>query len=425
MRLARASILTAVLAATVLLYVREGLPEAYLVADDFSWLIGGDIFKWSRLLEVYAGDRFYRPMVDVWFGGLVGMCHQSTPCLHYANLTIHLINLSLVFWLTTLLAGGLRAPFLAALLFALVPGHTQAIVWVSAISSLLATMFYLLSLVTQVRSWTISSARARNAMDLLAIAFFVLGLCSHEAVVTLPVVSAILWWQWKPRELRRRTVLTAGFSLVFVAFLASTFFANRRNTLFTQSEYTVTLHALRKWFDYLVTLYVGPSWWLAYAFCLTGMALLCAAGPVTRFGALWLAISLVPYCFFEGGNISRYLYLPSTAYALAVGTGLTGLANLAGRSSASRQRVGHVVYALIAVFVAVRFGQFYMKSIRSQVEWTLAWRPYVERLEGTTRRESNGLRVVSSRDPDGNELYVEPIVRWLHRDHSVPVVVER
>ena len=88
-------------------------------------------------------------MIDAWFTISVAACGDATACYHVATLAIHLLNVAMVFLLALMLFGDQRVAFLATLLFALEPAYAQAVVWISAITGVLATTCYLASLLAR------------------------------------------------------------------------------------------------------------------------------------------------------------------------------------------------------------------------------------------------------------------------------------
>src|SRR2546422_7956531 len=89
--------LASVLILTGILYLRSGLSDAYFAADDFQWLSAGHSLGEFHNVPFPSGGGFYRPLVVIWFGGLVSLCGSDTFCYHLANLAVHLLNIALVF----------------------------------------------------------------------------------------------------------------------------------------------------------------------------------------------------------------------------------------------------------------------------------------------------------------------------------------
>lgn len=419
-----AALLAALLAATAAQYLRAGLAGAYLAADDFQWLAGGHTFTWARISQAAAGDHFYRPMIDVWFAGATAGCGFEASCYHLATLGVHLLNVALVFALGLSLFKDLRIVVLGTLLFVLEPAYTQAVVWVSAVTGLMAALFYLTSLLAQVRSWSARSERHRTLFEVAAVLLLAAGLFSHETVATLPVISWMVWRQFGPRDLQRRRTLVGGALCVFALFALATVVANRRNALFTGSGYTLGMHALDHAIEYLASMYVGPADGAAYAGSAIAIGILLIATPFTRFGVVWLLLTMVPYLWFTTSNTSRYMYLPSIGFAWAIAAAVAAAADrLATRSGRGRRRPAELVFALAVAFVAIRFGRFSSAAIRGHVQAMEPWRAYAATVAANARPTAGNLVYVVAPDAGVvDAMYIEPMVRWIHRDYDLVVV---
>jgi len=423
------------LGATTAVYLSAGVTHAYLAADDFQWLEGGFLFHWSRVFNQIAGDHFYRPVIDIWFGGATLACGPSPACYHLLNLGLHFVNVALVFSLALLLFDDLFIASLGALMFGIQPGYTQAVVWISAVTAVLMTTFYVMSLVFQAISWRRTGTR-RVVFELLAVAAFVAAIFSHEAAMTLPVVSWIMWWLFAPKRLDGRGVMAGGLAAVVALFAAMTVLANHRNAVFTESRYAVGTHMIRHALDYLVALSVGPGWWLSYSAAVLVVLLLLAATRATRFGAAWLVISMAPYLGFTAGNVSRYLYLPSIGFSLGIAAAVAaGGGWLSRRDSSSRasQRMALAGMLLAALFITVRYARFDVASVRSQVKYLEPWRTFANTLAANTHPSAGTLHVAlppgaledKAADVKIDEMYVDPMAKWVYQDYGLSVVIDR
>jgi hypothetical protein len=337
------------------------------------------------------------------------------------SLGIHLVNVSVVFWLGLTLFRDLRTAFLGALLFAIQPGATQAVVWISAVTGLLATAFGLLALSAMVLSWSVTPSGRRTLVELTALCSFACALFSHEAAITFPVLAAAIWWQWGPPDAMRRPVLPFGAAAVVALFVTVTAIANARNYVFTESHYAIGLHGVRHLFEYIVALYVGPGWWLAYVACAAALTVLLIATPVTRIGALWLLITLMPYVWFTWPNAGRYLYLPAIGFGWAVAGAVTAACDWTARRFGSRS-LALGAYAIVVAFVAIRFGRFDLASVRSRVQSMEPWREYAAQLADSSPAGGR-VRVEPPTDGIVDPMYVASMARWVHQDFDLVVDV--
>ena len=253
--------------------------------------------------------------------------------------------------------------------------------------------------------------------------FFAGALFAHEAAATLPVIAWLMWRQFGPGDWTRRPVLVSGFALVLFAFATTTVLANRGNYVFTGGNYSFGWHAVRHAFDYFVALYVGPGWWLAYAACAAGIAGLLVATPVTRFGALWLLGTLVPYVWFTWGNASRYLYLPSIGFGLAVAGLVVAFCDGAVTRLRAPRIVGRVVFVLVVAFVAVRFGRFCEAAAQGHVASMEHWRAFASKLAADSPSPADDIvRLRAPTDALIQPMYVEPMLQWERQNYRLLVV---
>lgn len=153
----------------------------------------------------------------------------------------HVINLILHIAAALLLWGILRriavpGAFLGALLFAVHPVNVESVAWISQCKSVLAMLFFLISIACYLNSEAQSAPRpGRAARERryygLSVAAFVLAMLSKGSVAVLPaLLLIILWWL---RPLRRRDLarmapfLAIAIVLVFVNIWFQTHGAHR------------------------------------------------------------------------------------------------------------------------------------------------------------------------------------------------------
>jgi hypothetical protein len=405
LQLGRRTVLLAAAATLALaagVYLRAGAAHAYLAADDFQWLTGGLGRDWSRLLTVSARGHFYRPVIDAWFIVTTTACGPAVPCYHLANLAVHLVNIVLVLALVKTVTGNDPLALLTAALWAVQPTPSQAILWVSAVTSLLAATFYLTSLLAQAASWTATAPGRRTTLEMIAALAFALALYAHEAAATLPVVSWCMWQWFGPRPLHSRRTLLAAFGIAIALFASTTVLANRRNYVFTEAHYQLGPHIAQHAIDYLVSLFVMPRWWLAYALAAALVLAMLAAGRVTRFGA---------------------------GFSLAVAGAIIGIWTWAlARWPESRGAV-HALLGLVAAFAVVRSAIFCGTNARREVQSFESWRTEAASLDRSAISDASGtltVHVTPNGPVDHDDVgYVEPMMRWIRQDPNVAVTIGR
>ena len=389
-------------------YLAAGLTRAYLVADDFQWLLSAETFQWGALLPM-GRDHFYRPVTLLWFSGASTLCGDAAGCYHALNIGLHAANVALVYVLVRLLAGRPVLAFAAAVLFGLQPAFVQAVAWVSAATGLLAAAGFLAALVCQIRAW--QSPRRAAIWQAAAMVAFFLGVFSHEGAATLPLVSLVMTWVFRPAGSRAWSrFLYGGFALVFLALAVSALIANRENYVFREGHYAAGAHMFRNALDYIVSLWVGPHTWWSYLLTAAGLAAAALAHPLARFGVLWILITLIPYVGFTWGNVGRYSYLPAIGLALV----LTGVL----------ARYATWLVAVVALAILLRFAGFTVRAARGDAAVPEPVREYIAHLRTIGSTPVNGvLEVPAPTSPHVDRLYLETMLRWVYRDPNLRIVV--
>jgi hypothetical protein len=219
--------------------------------------------------------------------------------------------------------------------------------------------------------------------------------------------------------MRRR--LPVGLGIVVAVFAATTLMANRRNALFATSGYVFGLHSLDHALDYIASLYVGPSSPAAHVFIAVAVGALLWINRTTRFGALWLLITMLPYLPFTTGNTSRYAYLPAIGFSWAAAGAIVAGVERVRRVSRAPAWAPAATYAIACAFVIVRFGPFAYESVRGHVRSFEDWRIRAEKIAAAVEVQDGTLQVTDPGDPLIDSMYVEPIVQWQRRDYTTPV----
>jgi len=125
--------------------VRARTIDYGLFADDFHWLVGAQPFEPARLVSLSQRNHFYRPVVELYFPAAVAACDRSASCYHWLNIVVHTATSLLVAVMVAAVSRRWACGALAAVLFAVQPGPVEAVVWISAVSELLATGFFVLT----------------------------------------------------------------------------------------------------------------------------------------------------------------------------------------------------------------------------------------------------------------------------------------
>ena len=157
------------------------------------------LHTWSGLAQIWFTPNALFPYEGHYWPLLYTTFWLEHKLWGLAPLGYHLINLllhtSVVLLLWRLLRRlGVPSAWFAAAVFAVHPLHVESVAWVIGRKDILATLFYLSSMLAYIRFTEMPRGRRRGKHYLLAIALFVLGLLSKSIAITLPV--ALLLWHW-------------------------------------------------------------------------------------------------------------------------------------------------------------------------------------------------------------------------------------
>jgi len=408
-----------VLLVTAAAYLRC-LANAFVFDDNEMIVDNRYIGQWSFLWKSFVHDSwwfrdpqhlpqssYYRPLQDLWLALHYYLFGLNPTGWHATMIALHLVAVCLVFLIAIVLSGRPLAATVAALVFGLLPIHTEAIVWPAAIPLPLAATLELAAFYLFIRR---GSSRLRLAWSLV---LYALALLSHESAVAFPgLIAAYAFWL-QPHDsappasrkgesagdstdarpliprLRRTTIAVApyaalmfaylGLRLLILGFISRPNFTNHATTaqvLMTVPivlvHYLVLLvfpldagpsHRVLLVTNPLTADFLVPTAFLALA--VVAAVLFFMRAPRRRFYlfcAAWIALGLVPEMNLGGLFVSalvqdRYLYLPSAGLCFVLGD-LAG--DFAHRSHQSRTVVYAAAFALGAIYAVVLFKLEYM-----------------------------------------------------------------
>jgi hypothetical protein len=155
-----------------------------------------DIFSHSAwgFLSGLGKINYYRPMMSLVYMINYHIFGLKPWGFHLVNILFHAGVSVLVFFLVLRLIDKVRVPaphsylppFVAGLLFAVDPIHTEAVTWVAGLPDVSFAFFYLLSFYLFIRA-TSSNFQFNVAYILSIVSFFIASLCKEPAL-TLPII---------------------------------------------------------------------------------------------------------------------------------------------------------------------------------------------------------------------------------------------
>lgn len=331
-RLARRALLATYFALPL---VAIGLVRSYDVGqwfftDDFLWLKAASNPNLPDFLqgafEFPRGDTpYWRPMVDLYFFGMWRVFSLNATAYHGLNLILHaaiaLMLLGSVWRVTRSAATGA----LAAVLFAVTPSYSTAVVWVSNVTSLLASGFFLAT------TLLFLLYRERRSHWLLALSMIAFGgalMSKEESAMLLPFLAVIAVAADPPRG--RRAWGQLAIDLLPVVGLCGAFLLLQVSKVGVSSHsedgYSLGWHIFPNFLDRLlwmgVPLHPNYGEWIEPAQWAAMLAALCIAVAGLWRGnwalpALWActAIALIPSSLFTRDFNPRWMYLATIPWS--------------------------------------------------------------------------------------------------------------
>ena len=194
------------IALVVLLLYWPALEYGYIEIDD-----GGQVFENPLVLEwtlrnlkqmfISSVVGMYQPLTSITFAALVTVFGvEETFSQHLFNVLLHILNSLLVLLLCKKLFASTATAGIIALLFAVHPLKVEAVVWLSARSTLMFGGFFLLAMIFYLR-WLQNNSKKTYSLSLLA--FIAGGFCKVlilPAVLILPMLDYLA--NKKPTDLK-------------------------------------------------------------------------------------------------------------------------------------------------------------------------------------------------------------------------------
>jgi len=340
-------------------------------------------------LGAQGGTPYYRPLATLCFLFCYQIFGPVAYGFHLVSLLLHAAAAGVLFLLAEQLLGDRVAAFAAAGLFALHPVHVEAVAWISAVTDLEVTLFYLLTFWCFLRIAAPGGERRIWAAAAMT-ASFVLAIFSKEQALTLPLLALVYEHFYRgdrgettpfQKMLRYGPLWLVGLGYALLRVRLMGVFAHTTgmhpidlpetllSALALVGQYLGILlwparlsafhpfHASINFLEIPVLVGVGALGLCAYLF----FDLWRRARPAS-FGIPWLFFTLAPvlnarlmsaYVFGE-----RYAYLPSVGFCIVAGWACATL----WQAASSRREVlrttllvaGCVVASLCALRISVR-----------------------------------------------------------------------
>jgi len=366
------------------------------VQDDNRQVVSNPYLRsFSHLREIFATNvwsyvgaqgatNYYRPLMT--FGYL--LCYQFLGPLaygfHLANVVLNAGVVCLVFLVSERIFRDRTLGFVAAVIFALHPIHSESVDWIAAVTDLQLTLFYLLAFwfFLQVAK---PGGKRSGAAELGMVLTFTLALLAKEPAATLPFLAT--FYEHFLRDDRAQTSMGQKLSRYVTLWLLDIAYLLFRTRIFGGLAPVLQLPQISRREAFyssfaLVARYVWKLLWpvnlcafypfhkcvglfdprVVVGFLVLGLSLFALAYSWRRerlvsFGLLWFFVNIAPVlnARWLGANVftERYLYLPSLGFCWIAAWGVRLLwMRLAGRPTARKFYVAGL--AIVAILCLVR-----------------------------------------------------------------------
>jgi len=396
----QAAILAGILVVTVIAYL-PSLRNGWVLDDHGEFVDNKLIHSWSFLWDSFRYDNwwfngpspvphssYYRPLENVWFWINAAILGLRPALWHLEKIALHVVVVVLSFRAARLLTGDVTVGLLTAAIFAVLPAHTGAVVFASAIPEPLSLAFELGSLILLI------GRRPGVSQGLIgALILYVCAAFTHESAVLFPFIVAAYLLVLERQTIGSTVRVCAPFFAVVIAYLCARFIVLGPGSMFvvhfenTGSAYVRGFKVLRPDYTLVQFLMTLPKALMVYLGALTiptvagpvhdvnwsthlepavivdatALIVLAAAAFVLAlrssnwriylFCAIWIALAIAPAL-----NLNslwwlvddRYLYAPAFGWSLAVAVAAV---EIAAASSRARKVVGVAVATILSMYI--------------------------------------------------------------------------
>lgn len=333
----------------LLLYVHPALVNEFVTFDDSVLITRNAAVQRFTLSAVWHFFTSYDPELYV---PLTMLSLQLTHALfglqpwafHLGNLLLHMLSCAMVFFVVERLTGSKTRSLFVAMVFAVHPLNTEAVLWAAARKDVLAAAFCLISFWAYLRL----QETGEKKFFVLSLGVFTLGLLSKVSIVTLPVIFLLL--ALMQRETLRTTARRLWPYVVIAVLFGLIALFGKRGILESSSVAETIILTVRSLGWYIAKVFAAWDFAVIYPAVrpvtvdvmtvVSGISLCFIAGlawflrrrsPLILLGVSWYVLFVLPNStnYLKNGFLyaasDRYAYLAMVGILLAV----SELANLA------------------------------------------------------------------------------------------------
>lgn len=179
----------------------NGLLNGFVYDDQTQILNNPYILNFSHLRQIFTSSawsylgkagvtNYYRPVMTAGYLFCYQVFGKVAFGYHLVNLALDIAVVAVLFYLALAILGRRHVAFLAALIFALLPVHSESVDWIAGVTDLEVTLFCLVAFYCFVRAARPGGGRSPYWILGMS-ASFSLGLLSKEQALMLPLLATI------------------------------------------------------------------------------------------------------------------------------------------------------------------------------------------------------------------------------------------
>jgi len=384
----------------------NSLSNGFVYDDDYQVLENRWITDVGRIPDIFSKSvwsfqsasstsNYYRPVMHLVYMFNYHIFGLKPWGFHLVNILFHAGVSIMVFFITLRVLKELSfassfpsliPPFVAALLFATHPIHTEAVTWVAGVTDLSFTLFYLLSFYFYL--WSTDNNPPLKGIYALSVASFFVGTLCKETALTLPLILVAYDYTFKRGEFQFTSslkrylpyLIVAGIYFILRFHALGQFAPQKRHPDLSTYQYLINIFPL--FIQYLEKLILPlnlnafhvlhPISSLSEAKGVLSLIITIAFGilifvafrknKVLFLGLLFITVPLLPVLYIpvlgENTFAERYLYVSSFGFVLV-------LASFMNWTKANRPKAFTV---LTLIFIAIA-GLYTLQTVSRNTIW--------------------------------------------------------
>ncbi len=176
--------------AVATVFIFGSIVNNYFVGDDFTWIRWAVTSTVNDIPKFFVSSEgfFYRPLAKTYFLLAYSLFGFRPQGYHIFDILLHFGSVFGAYVLVYQLSKKKFLAFLVSLFFLISPLNSESVFWISSTSHLMASLFFIWGFVAYI-NWRAEGRRW--LFYLLAVLAFILGLFSHEYMITFPLIIII------------------------------------------------------------------------------------------------------------------------------------------------------------------------------------------------------------------------------------------